>query len=251
MEQKQQKRIIKRESIQSQYLLETKEILIYLPPGYDETVTYPGLILHDGTDYFNLGRIATQASQMIINGEIIPLIMVAVPVNKEVRTAEYSPLGHRNQEHQQFIVEELLPLLKERYPIDLSPQGLVIGGSSLGGTASLHLALRYPQHFVKVLSQSGAFLEATTEQIIQSPSLSYLTIYQSIGLSETAVSTHMGSLDLVTRNREIHRLLQEKHAHVHYREKEGDHTWGLWQKDLPEALTFFFGKDQPVNELAR
>ncbi|RAL21326.1 alpha/beta hydrolase [Thermoflavimicrobium daqui] len=240
MVQKQVKRIIKREVISSKYLHEDKQVLISLPPGYDESSSYPCLILHDGDDYFNLGRIVTQANQMISEGQIKPLIMVAVPVQKSLRTEEYAPHGARHELHQQFIMDELLPMLKERYPVSLTRENWVIGGSSLGAAASLQLAINHPQQFTHVLSQSGAFLSQTTELICQMTNLQDLIVYQSIGKSETAVSTHMGNLDLVTRNREVYRHLVEKKATVTYREKEGDHTWGFWQRDLPEALHFFF-----------
>jgi enterochelin esterase-like enzyme len=240
------KRTIVRETIQSQSLGTNKEIHISLPPDYNQNQTYPLLILHDGPDYFNLGRIVTQANQLMVDGKIKQIVMVAVPVDKAVRTQEYSPIGERNQAHKEFIMNELLPFLEENYPVDLSTENLVIGGSSLGGTVSLHLALDYPEQVQNVLSQSGAFLEATKEQIQKTSSLSYLTIYQSIGLKETAVPTHMGTIDLVTRNREVYELLRKKNAHVYYIEEDGDHTWGFWQKELPRALGFFFGTENPL-----
>lgn len=234
------KRTIVKKEIQSSYLEEVKEIQVYLPPHYDETVTYPVLYLQDGDDYFNLGRIATQANQLIAEGDIRPVIMVAIPVDKSKRTAEYSPVGERNRLYLQFFTEELLPLIENEFPVDRTTGGRVVGGSSLGGTVSLHLALEYPEDFRKVLSQSGAFLEATIDRIRQTASLDDLVVYQSIGKAETAVPTHMGKLDLLARNREVYRHLQDKHAKVHYAEKEGDHTWGLWQKDIPDALKTFF-----------
>ncbi|SEM88874.1 alpha/beta hydrolase [Lihuaxuella thermophila] len=241
MESRVYKRIIKKEILHSTHLDETKEILVYLPPDYAESARYPMLVLHDGNDYFNLGRIATQANQMILEGQIEPVVMVAVPVQKERRTSEYSPKGNRHSQHIRMITEELLPRIRQRYPVDPSIEKLVIGGSSLGGTVSLHIALNHPDICSKVLSQSGAFLEATNEAILRASSLDHLTIYQSIGQSETAVPTHMGNLDLLARNREVRRHLEEKQARVHYVEAEGDHTWGFWQRDIPQALKFFFG----------
>jgi enterochelin esterase-like enzyme len=235
------KRTIVKKEIRSRYLDEVKEIQVYLPPQYDETVTYPVLYLQDGDDYFNLGRIATQANQLIYEKHIRPVIMVAVPVDKSKRTAEYSPIGERNRLYLQFFTEELLPEIESEFPVDRTPDGRVVGGSSLGGTVSLHLALEYPEDFRQVLSQSGAFLEATIDRIRQTVSLDDLVVYQSIGKAETAVPTHMGKLDLLARNREVYRHLQDKQAQVHYVEKEGDHTWGLWQKDIPDALKTFFG----------
>lgn len=235
------KRIIKKEELTSKHLGETKEILVYLPDDEEKKGEYPLLVLHDGPDYFNLGRIVTQATQMIEKKQITPLIMVAVPVQKEKRTAEYSPIGNRQPLHMKMIVEELLPLIRAKYPVSQQKEDLVIGGSSLGGTVSLHIALSYPDVCDKVLSQSGAFMEATTEEILRQSSLSRLKLYQSVGTSETAVPTHLGTFDLVARNREVYRNLKEKNAQVHYVEDEGDHTWGFWQRDLPRALQTFFG----------
>jgi enterochelin esterase-like enzyme len=236
------KRTIKKELVTSRFLDETKEILVYLPPGHEALSNLPMLVLHDGPDYFNLGRIVTQATPLIEAGELKPFVMVAIPVNKERRTSEYSPAGQRQPYHIRMVIEELLPLVRERYPVSKEREDLVIGGSSLGGTVSLHLALQHPTVCSQVLSQSGAFLQQTIDEVMRQPSLSHLRVYQSIGLSETAVPTHMGTLDLVARNREMKQHLQEQGAQVIYHEEEGDHTWGFWQRELPRALRLFFGK---------
>ncbi|MCS1351915.1 esterase family protein [Mechercharimyces sp. CAU 1602] len=241
MEKEYLKRTIVKREVNSQYLPNSRTIQIYLPPGYDDNSTYPVLYLHDGDDYFNLGRIATQANKMIIDDEIEPIIMVAIPVDKSVRTEEYAPVHERNHAYQQFFAHELLPAVEGEFAIDATPSGRVVGGSSLGGTVSLHLTLEHPHLLRHVLSQSGAFWEPTIDAISQQHSLSDVTIYQTVGMSETAVSTHQGTFDILNRNREVSRLLQDKGCHLYYEEKEGDHTWGFWQKDIPDALRYFFG----------
>jgi enterochelin esterase-like enzyme len=240
MEQKYLKRTIKKESLQSTHLETEKKALIYLPPNFDTNQKYPALFLHDGDDYFSLGRIATQANQLIDEKKIRPIIMVAIPVEKKLRSSEYSPIGDRNEAHLSFMTEELLPFVKERYP--LNDKELVVGGSSLGATASLHMALQHPHIWNRVLAQSGAFLPQTTSALEAHQSLNWLSIYQSIGLQETNVSTHVGDIDLVEINQKVHTQLQSKGANVQYVEQDGDHTWGLWQKQLPTALQFFFGE---------
>lgn len=234
------KRIIKKEHIHSQALGETKEVIISFPPGYHNDQAYPVLLLHDGDDYIRMGRIVTQANPLIDSGQLQPFFIVGLPVKKKQRNQEYSPIGKSQSAHMQFVIEELLPFLATNFPADCSKEQLVIGGSSLGGTISLHLALTYPEHCQRVLSQSGAFLKPTIEQIEQTDSLAHLHIYQSIGLGETAVPTHVGQFDLVTSNREVHRKLVEKEAKVNYIEAAGEHTWRLWQQDLPQALHHFF-----------
>ncbi|OYD07384.1 alpha/beta hydrolase [Paludifilum halophilum] len=244
MDKKYLKRTILKREVESRHLKENRDIQVYLPPDYDEAERYPILYLQDGDDYFNLGRLATQANRLILDSEIRPLIAVAIPVDKEKRTAEYAPVGERHSAYLRFFAEELLPRVEEEFSVSASSRDRVLGGSSLGGTVSLHLALKYPLLFENIFSQSGAFLERTLESIRQSETLDHLEIYQSIGKSETAVPTHMGNLDLLARNREVHRALQEKEARIHYSEQEGNHTWGFWQKDLPDALNIFFGTNR-------
>jgi enterochelin esterase-like enzyme len=239
MEQKYLKRTIKKENLYSTHLETEKKALVYLPPDFDTNQKYPALFLHDGDDYFSLGRIATQANKLIDEQKIEPLLMVAIPVEKKLRTREYSPIGDRQQAHIAFMTEELLPYIQDRYPIN--KEQLVVGGSSLGGTVSLHMALEHSSIWNKILSQSGAFLSQTFSAL-SDKKLNWLSIYQSIGLEETNVSTHIGEVDLVQRNRKAHAILQAGDANVHYLEQEGDHTWGTWQKELPTALQFFFGK---------
>lgn len=242
MDKKYLKRTILKKEIVSEHLDETRNIQVYLPPEHDDHRDYPVIYLQDGDDYFNLGRFATQANKLILDGHAHPFAAVAIPVDKKKRTSEYAPHGERNPFYLRFFVEELLPAVEREFPVANSVEGRVLGGSSLGGTVSLHLALEHPDRFRYILSQSGAFLKPTLDAIGRAESLSSLEVYQTVGKSESEVPTHMGTLDLLTRNREVHRALQEKEAHVHYSEQKGDHTWGFWQKDLSQALLTFFGK---------
>lgn len=234
------KRKIVREVIQSKALKDEKEVLISFPPGYHPNQLYPVLLLHDGDDYFRMGRIVTQANPIIDQGLLRPFLIIGVPVDKKKRNQEYSPAGDRHHQHLFFIIEELIPAIQQKYPADFSPEQWVIGGSSLGGTVSLHAALSYPNHCQNVLMQSGAFLDQTFQLLKQRKTLKFLQVYQSIGLDETSVPTHIGQLDFLALNRKAYRLFVEKEATVNYVEAKGDHTWRFWQKDLLQALHYFF-----------
>ena len=235
------KRKVKKETLQSKALQDEKELLVSFPPNYDEHQQYPVLLLHDGDDYFYMGRIVTQANALIHQGQLQPFLIIGLPVNKKQRNQEYSPLGNRHQQHLQFLADELIPYIQRNIPAaDFSPDNWVIGGSSLGGTISLHFALAYPNLCKRLLLQSCAFLAPSLEQIKNAPSLEQLNIYQSIGKDETSVPTSLGALDFLSQNRKAYRLLCDKHATVHYIESEGEHTWRLWQQDLPQALSYFF-----------
>jgi enterochelin esterase-like enzyme len=62
-----------------------------------------------------------------------------------------------------------------------------------------------------------------------------------VGLQENEFVTDRGIFDFVELNRRTHKLLEEKGAKVLYGEKTGEHKWGFWQNELPEALAAFLG----------
>lgn len=235
------KRTIVKEQVPSLALNETRDVKIYLPPGYNELVTYPAIYCQDGDDFFNFGRMATHMNRLILDEGLEPAIIVGVNVDKRVRTEEYAPEGSRFEAYCRFFAEELIPYVEERYPVRHETDQRVIAGDSLGGTVSLHLALDHPDLFRRVLSLSGAFLESTRERIAREQDLSWLELYMVIGLQETEVETSRGTFDFLEANRLTRRLLEERNTRLVYEEKDGKHLWGFWQNELPAALKHFFG----------
>lgn len=88
-------RIIK--DFKSQPLQETRDLYIYLPPGYEKSNrSYPVLYMHDGQNLFDASAAGREwhldetAESMIKNGEIEPLIIVGIG-NTSQRIDEYTP----------------------------------------------------------------------------------------------------------------------------------------------------------------
>jgi enterochelin esterase-like enzyme len=235
------KRTIIKEQINSFALQEQRNVRVFLPPGYNELLTYPILYCQDGEDFFNFGRVATHMTRLILDEGAEPVIIVGVEVDKAVRTSEYDARGQRFPEYCQFFVEELLPSIEERYPVRQDLSGRVLAGDSLGGSVSLHLALDYPHLFRQVITLSGAFFPVTQQRVEQEADLSWLDAYLTIGLEESAVKTERGVFDFLSMNRITRSLLEERKAKLVYLEKPGDHVWGFWQNELPDALRHFFG----------
>ncbi|CAJ1002559.1 MULTISPECIES: esterase family protein [Bacillales] len=234
------KRTIVKEEVPSLHVDTPRSVKVYLPPGYNELLSYPVVYCQDGNDFFTMGRIATIANQLILEDGVEPFLIVGVSVERSKRTSEYSPVGSRHDGYKRFFTDELLPYIEERYPVRRDPKSRVLAGDSLGGTVSLHIALDRPDLFTRVLSLSGAFFQPTLDRIAQESTLSWLDIWMVVGLEETAVETHIGTFDFVEWNRAARQSLMEKHAAVSYREKPGNHVWGLWQKELPDGLRHFF-----------
>ncbi|MCC7126651.1 MAG: alpha/beta hydrolase [Acidobacteria bacterium] len=141
-----------------------RDVIVYLPPGYDadDTVRYPVLYLHDGQNLFEPDtahvagqhwRLGETADALIAEGVLAPLIMVGVANTGTSRIHEYTPTsdarlgGGRADAYGRLLIDELKPLIDATYRTRPGPVDTGIGGSSLGGLVSLHLALSRPDVF--------------------------------------------------------------------------------------------------------
>ncbi|MDP5274689.1 alpha/beta hydrolase [Chengkuizengella axinellae] len=233
------KRTIMKEQMNSKILNDTRNLRVYLPPGYNELSSYPVIYCQDGEQFFNFGRVATHATRLILDEDLEPVIIVGIDVKLANRTAEYAPDGDRFQLYKQFFIDELLPFVEEKYPVRKDVDNRIVAGDSLGGTVSLHLALDHPELFRKVISLSGAFLDRTQARVELEDDLSWLDLYMLIGLQEDKVKTDRGTYDFLEANRVTKEILLEKKTKLEYVEKDGEHLWGFWQNELDEILAYF------------
>lgn len=237
------KRTIHKVTLQSAHLGTSRTLRILVPPGYDESHderrTYRVIYCQDGEQFFNFGRIATFAMQLMQEQGASPFFVVGVDVDMKQRTAEYAPDGNRFDQYVRFFNEEMLPLIEEKYRVMDRPEHRILAGDSLGATVSLHLALERPDLYQHVLSLSGAFLKPTQDRIEKASDLSWLNLYMLIGLDETEVETQRGTFNFTVANRVSRQLLDKKGACLRYIEKPGKHIWGFWQQELPMALQYF------------
>ncbi len=233
------KRTILKEEIHSRHLGEARTLRIYLPPGYNELLSYPVIYCQDGEEFFNFGRIATYANQLILDENIEPFIVVGVEVNTKIRTQEYAPFGSRFEAYTACFAEEIIPYIEGKYPVRRSADERVLAGDSLGGSVSVHIALRYPELFRRIISLSGAYYEQSQQLIAAESDLSSLDVYMIVGLQETDFESDTGVYDFVKLNQDTRDLLLERGATVRYAEKDGKHLWGFWQKELPDAIKYF------------
>lgn len=151
----------------SGFLSSDRDILVYLPPGYDANKKkhYPVLYLHDGQNLFDGAtsfikgaewRVDETTQSLIESKAIEPLIIVGIYNAGSDRIDEYTPTadarfkgGHADA-YGRMLVEELKPFIDSHYRTLTDARNTGLGGSSLGGLVSLYLALRYPTVFGKV-----------------------------------------------------------------------------------------------------
>jgi predicted alpha/beta superfamily hydrolase len=161
----------KHEKFPSSILKNERDLVVYLPPGYEEQPErrFPVLYLHDGQNLFDGAtafvpgmdwRVGETADQMIVSGAVEPLIIVGIYNVGKHRIHEYTPTrvpklgGGRANRYAKFLIGELKAFIDQEYRTlgDFEHTGL--GGSSLGGLVSLYVGLKYPKVFGRLAALS-------------------------------------------------------------------------------------------------
>ena len=163
--------LIKHEQFPSRFLRNQRDLIVYLPPGYDEQPQrqFPVLYLHDGQNLFDGTtafipgmdwHVGQTADRCISNGSVEPLIIIGIYNAGKQRLQEYTPTrmpklgGGRASRYARFLIEEVRPFLERNYRVLGGMGNTGIGGSSLGGLVSLFLGLRMPHIFGKIAALS-------------------------------------------------------------------------------------------------
>eukprot|EP00198_Chlamydomonas_reinhardtii_P004541 XP_001693877.1 predicted protein [Chlamydomonas reinhardtii] len=162
---------------------EEKRMRVWTPPGYDPANPppggYPVLYMQDGQNMFEdwlahqgvSWRVGYTASDLISNGELPPFVVVAVDSAGAMRSLNYLPYppgtgagGFRGdaerwpggglEGYMTRIVEEIMPLVQQRFHTSSDPAKVAFGGGSFAGVAALYAAMHYPHVFGVVLAES-------------------------------------------------------------------------------------------------
>src|SRR5437870_3356513 len=156
----------------SKVLANRRDVLVYLPAGYRRfsRKRYPVLYLQDGQNVFDAATAfggvewgVDETAQTLIRKKLIePLIIVAVANTGEERIHEYSPTPARIdppkrkrskgllRSYGRFLVEELKPFIDRKYRTRREAEFTGLGGSSLGGLATIALGLWFPNYFTRL-----------------------------------------------------------------------------------------------------
>lgn len=227
---------------QSKELNEEIELLIYLPANFSPLYKYTLLIVQDGRDYIQLGRICRLADEYIFEKQIENLIIVGLPYkNVKDRRRKYHPDGEQNEAYIRFLAHELVPYLDKEFPTYQMGSTRALLGSSLGASVSLMTALKYPHTFGKVLLQSPFVNEKVIEAVKNCRQEDLLQIYHSVGNEETEVRTTDGKTsNFIEPNRRLSGVFSQKPFSYQYEEMDGSHSWTFWQPNLKRVLKAMF-----------
>jgi predicted alpha/beta superfamily hydrolase len=248
----------------SRFLPTDRDILVYLPPGYDanKKQRYAVLYLHDGQNLFDGATSFIKGSEWQVDETaqalteakaIKPLIIVGIYNTGRERIDEYTPtadrahqMGGKGDLYGRMIVEELKPFIDSQYRTLRGAENTGLGGSSLGALVSLYLALKYPQTFglVAVVSPSiwwdNRMILRTVEALSKKPRL---RIWLDTGTKEGGNRVEE---EKTTKNARLLRdaLLAKgwkEGADLKYFEVEGgEHNERAWAARVEPMLRFLF-----------
>jgi enterochelin esterase family protein len=208
-----------------------RRVYVYLPPGYAKQPAqrYATLYIHDGGEYLSRARLPTVLDNLCHSQDIPPLIAVMVdPVD---RMAEY----HTNERYAQFLEQELIPYIDQRYRTRTEREARGVIGASMGGLMATYLALAHPQLFSKVAGQSSAFfLEQDKLTALVNGLTANISFYFDVGVYEP---------QFIPVHHHLVPLLQAKGCPCLFQELEGGHNWTNWRAHLKDLLTFLWGKE--------
>jgi predicted alpha/beta superfamily hydrolase len=229
-----------------------RDIIIWLPPGYDEDTTkrYPVLYMQDGQNLFDPAtstfgvdwQLDETADSLIRKGRMEPIIIAGLS-NTKRRNSEYAE-NDTGYAYMRFVVEKVKPLIDSSYRTIRDRRSTAVGGSSLGGLISFILAWNYPEVFSMAMCVSPA---------LKVYNFNYVDNVQDYSGPRKNIKFYfdcgMHSIDslLVSGTAEMVQTLESKGYEegkdvLWYKDENGEHNEGSWAVRAWRPLLFFFGR---------
>ena len=210
----------------------TRTAKVYLPAGYEveSDLVYPTLYVHDGQDALDKGDFKNALDELI-GDAVMPVIAVFVIPDPEKQRREM-----RDPNYRKMLLEELVPLIDEKYRTIDRPMARGTAGFVGGADLSLKLAYESPDTFARVgavwpnLFAFGAEPPAAAD--------SPLVLYQKWG-SYHIRSPHE-NFDSAVANREMWQRLRELGHRPSGGEVPEGFGWACWRAYVGEMLTALF-----------
>jgi predicted alpha/beta superfamily hydrolase len=251
--------------LQSRIFRNTRTLRIWLPPGYNqpenEARHYPVFYLNDGQNLFDpatayIGidwQVDEAVDRLIREGKVLPLIVVGIDNAQKDRPKEYLPyrsmhppvLRPRGKHYPDFLLNEVMPFVHQRYRIARGPENTGLGGSSLGAIISLFSVMDRPGVFGRLLLESPSLFISNRQLLKSSRAFRQwpAKMFMAIGTKETGSEPR--DRRAVEDVRDLEHLLRRAglgEDRLWVKIDEGaTHSEKDWARRFPEGLKFLFG----------
>ncbi len=235
-----------------------RNVRIYVPKRAPQRER-PFLLLFDGQNVFDDapsfagGWHAHLAVERLARTVSAPVI-IGVDHGNEHRIRELSPFafGPHSGEAEGFLhwlTSWLLPKLRRELALSTNPRHAIVGGSSMGGLASLYVALRLPDVFGGAISMSPSLFVgngALFDWVKQHNAPAGSRIYLDAGAHEA------GGRMLASAQRMAELLQAGGRCELKFRaDPQGHHRESSWRRRLLPALRFHFGTSRKRPNIVR
>jgi len=237
---------------------------LYVPAQYDPAVPASLMIYNDGQAFMAMdGDIRAQVvmDNLIYRRELPVMIGVFInpgrrpdqpePDLKEWgdrttnRPIEYNTLDDR---YARVIVDELLPVLYKDYNISHDPARHGIGGTSSGAIAAFTVAWERPDHFRKVLSNVGSFVNLrgghVYPELIRKSDKKPLRVFLLDGRNDNrglrADGKYDETRDWFYQNVRLQQALEEKGYDLNYMWGMQRHGHGMLKAVFPDIMRWLW-----------
>ncbi len=221
---------------------------VYSPADYDENRAEPyPIFLGLGAAGFGLGMPTNRIlDNLTAAGRIEPTLLVLA----DDLYGAHDSLGY--EPAARYVVDELLPRVRELYAATSDPREIVVSGTSRRGLVSAYIAWSRPDAIANVLSLSGSFYwtpessaryEWLTGRIADSPRRD-IRLYLAVGELETVVTPTNHGHYMLSTNRHARDVLTARGYDVRYVEFNGVHHSVSWQDWIAPGLLYLWGTDR-------
>lgn len=247
------------------------DFCVYVPAQYQKTKPAALMIFQDGQAFLRQTgdyRVQYVFDNLIYRREMPVTIAVFInpgrtPEQAEASASDWGDRGsNRPQEYNalddkytKVIVDELLPVLMQRYTLSPLPEDHAIGGASSGAIAAFTVAWQRPDQFRKVLSTIGSFTNIrgghVYPDLIRKSERKPLRIYLQDGLNDNRgvrgndpKAVYNPERDWHAQNIKMVSALTEKGYDVNFCWGIGTHSNKQGGAILPEMLRWLW-RDYP------
>ncbi len=263
-----EKIVVEQSIITSVFLKRDVIIDAYLPKNIAQPETLPLLLINDGQDLPKM-PFDDMLDKLIAQNEIEPLLCIGIYCGADRRNEyatanrlDYKGRGTKAAAYTNFVFEELLPFIQEKYFI-ASFKEKSFAGFSLGALSAMDIVWNHAEEFAKVGSFSGSFwwrsksykagYNEDTDRIMHAqirngnfyPWLKFF--FECGALDETKDRNKNGVIDSIDDTIDLIKELTDKgypDESIQYLElADGTHDVPTWARAFPAFLKWGWGKE--------
>lgn len=261
--------LVEQNLIKSTFLKRTVVVDFYFPANVNTANSASVLLINDGQDMVRM-EFAEILEKMYGVDMISPLICICIHCGTERKREygvagipDYKGRGDKAQLYTRFILEELLPVVKSRFP-ETESKPKAFAGFSLGALSALDIVWHHPDIFNKAGVFSGSLwwrsidqelpeyddqehriIHKVIREDVAKPGLKFF--FQCGNMDETKDRNNNGIIDSIDDTLDLMYELKEKGYEpgrdIEYLElSDGRHDVPTWGKAMPVFLNWGWGR---------